>query len=149
MRLLLKLMIIGGNQKWKKAPGCEYNFIKCYLIIITLDCDATFIVNFFGGINTECDVDFKFDSQKEFEDNILLSIVIPVLFYWSTNYSLLWAFSRLSHYSIFAGLDGATSTRSVCSAFQQEGVSRENNIRTWQHTGNNIVGSRMLHFHVM
>ena len=24
---LLKLMIIGGNKKWKKAPDYEYNFI--------------------------------------------------------------------------------------------------------------------------
>ena len=54
-------MIIGGNKKWKKAPDYEYNFIWSYLIIITLDCDATFIVNVFGGKN-ESDVSFKFDS---------------------------------------------------------------------------------------
>ena len=37
--------------------------------IITLDCNVTFIVNVFGGRNV-CDVDFKFDSKKEFEDKI-------------------------------------------------------------------------------
>ena len=31
------------------------------MIIVTLDCDATFTVNVFGGKN-ECDVSFKFDS---------------------------------------------------------------------------------------
>ena len=58
---LFKSMIIDGDKKWKKVPDYEYNFISCYLIIVTLDCDATFTFYVFGGKN-ECDVSFKFDS---------------------------------------------------------------------------------------
>ena len=44
------------------------------MIIITLDFDATFIVNVFGGRNV-CDVDFKFDSKK---NSKIIVIVVPI-----------------------------------------------------------------------
>ena len=46
------------------------------MIIITLDCDATFIVNVIGGRNV-CDIDFKFDSNR---NSKIIVIVIPVYF---------------------------------------------------------------------
>ena len=61
---------------------------KCYLIVITLNCDATFIVNVFGGKNNVVMLISK-SIIEEFEYNIICD---STLFYFSTinftNYSL-------------------------------------------------------------
>ena len=46
------------------------------MIIITLNCDAAFIVNVFGGQN-EYDVNFKFDNKRNSKK---ILIVIPIYF---------------------------------------------------------------------
>ena len=63
------------------------------MIIITLDCNDTFIVNVFGGKN-ECDLDFKFDSKRNLK---IIVIVIPVYFIY------LRIISRIVHYGHFRG----------------------------------------------
>ena len=58
------------------------------MIIITLECDATFIVNVFGGRNV-CDVDFKFYGKR---NSKIIVIVIPLYFIF------LRFISRIIHY---------------------------------------------------
>ena len=44
------------------------------MIIITLNCDAAFIVHVFGGKN-ECDFNFKFDNKR---NSKIIVIVVPI-----------------------------------------------------------------------